>query len=502
MKAKMLMVQGTSSSVGKSIVVAALCRIFRQDGLRVAPFKAQNMALNSFVTPDGGEIGRAQAVQAEAAGVEPVVEMNPILLKPEAGGRSQVIVLGRPRKSLAAKDYYQRKVELWAVVQESLARLAADFDLIVMEGAGSPAEVNLKESDIVNMRVAKHANAPVVLVGDVDKGGVFAALVGTLELLDQDERDLVKGFVINKFRGDVSLLQPGLDFLEHRTGKRVVGVIPYYRDIWVAEEDSVYLDTRSNLKAGGATIDVAVVWLPHISNYDDFDPLEQETGVQVRYVREPEQLGCPDVIIIPGTKSTMADLLFLRARGLAQRILDLASGGTPIIGICGGYQMLGKEINDPLHVEDGIDWMEGLGLLPISTSFEPKKTTRQVHARVLHNCGLFDGCHGIPVTGYEIHMGSTRVDGAEQVLEIEDGEGAIHRDGAIDDKGLVFGTYLHGIFDNAEFRRALLAQLAKRKGRELEFGQPLASREEQYDRLADLVRSSLDIGFLRSICGL
>ncbi|MBI2955155.1 MAG: cobyric acid synthase [Chloroflexi bacterium] len=502
MKAKVLMVQGTASSVGKSVVVAALCRIFKQDGLRVAPFKAQNMALNSFVTPDGGEIGRAQAVQAEAACIAPSVDMNPILLKPETDGRSQIVVLGRPRASLAAKDYYARQAELWSIVKESFARLSAKFDLIIIEGAGSPAEVNLKASEIVNMRVARHASAPVVLVGDVDKGGVFAALVGTLELLDAEERDLVKGFIINKFRGDLSLLRPGLDFLENRTNKRVIGVIPYYRDAQVAQEDSVYLETRPTEHTIGATIDIAVLWLPHISNFDDFDPLDQEDGVRVRYVRDVDQLGSPDLIIIPGTKSTMADLFYLRSNGLAECIVDFARRGKPVIGICGGYQMLGKEMSDPEQVESEVERMVGLGLLPIGTRFEATKVTRQVRGRVLCNRGLFDGCAGVPVVGYEIHMGDSGASETEHVFEIVDADGSIQLDGAVSRDGTVFGTYLHGIFDNAEFRRTLLSQLARRKGQCLEFERPLASREQQYDRLADTVRGSLDVGFLRAICGL
>ncbi|MDA8187325.1 MAG: cobyric acid synthase [Dehalococcoidales bacterium] len=501
MTCKTLMVQGTSSSVGKSVIVTALCRIFRQDGFKVAPFKAQNMALNSFVTPDGGEIGRAQAVQSEAAGVPPSVDMNPILLKPEAEARSQVIVHGVPFKTLSAEDYYQRKARLWSAVQESFDRLSSQFDLIVIEGAGSPVEVNLKASDIVNMRMATYAGSPVVLIGDVDRGGVFASIIGTMELLEPDERELVKGFIINKFRGDLSLLKPGLDFLENRTGRRVVGVVPFFRDIWVAQEDSVYLDSRCSVE-GRAQIDIAVLWLPHISNYDDFDPLEQEAGVRVRYVRDEDQLGHPDLIIIPGTKSTIADLTFLMEAGLGQNIVSLAREGTPVIGICGGYQILGKRIVDPEHVESSADWMPGLDLLPLSTTFEPTKTTRQVKGSVICDKGLFQGCLGVDVVGYEIHMGTTLVDGAESVFEVDGGSASSHLDGAVSDDGLIFGTYLHGVFDNAEFRRSLLLRISRRKGSELAFDSPVASREEQYDKLADLVRGSLDIDYLRTVIGL
>ena len=340
MTAKTLMIQGTASSAGKSILVTALCRILRQDGFRVAPFKSQNMALNSFVTSGGGEIGRAQAVQAEAAGIAPSVYMNPVLLKPEANSRCQMIVMGKVMQILRSDLYYDYTPYLLRVIEDSLARLRAENDVIVIEGAGSPAEINLKEREIVNMRIARMAAAPVLLVGDIDRGGVFASLVGTLELLDPDEREFVKGFIINKFRGDIRSLKPGLDMLESRTRKPVFGVIPYFRDINIAQEDSVYLDERINQPAGQG-LNVAVVRLPHISNYDDFDPLE-ESGCTVRYITACSEIEKAELIIIPGTKSTISDLLYLKERGLAEVILRQAPAGDPALGICRGHPMLGE----------------------------------------------------------------------------------------------------------------------------------------------------------------
>ena len=347
MTARIIMVQGTASNVGKSVLVTALCRIFRQDGFRVAPFKSQNMSLNSYVTPDGGEIGRAQAVQADAAGVEPTVDMNPILLKPGADSRSQVVLLGKPYKSAGARKYFQMKTQLWRIVAASLDRLCQDYDVVVIEGAGSPAEINLKESEIVNMRVALYARSPVLLVADIDKGGVFASIVGILELLEPEERTLIKAVAINKFRGDISLLEPGLTWLEERTGIPVAGVIPYYHDIHIPEEDSVSLERRRGMKQKTEyALDIAVIGFPHISNFNDFDPLEQEEGIRTRYVEAHNPLGEPDLIILPGTKTTMADLAWLRQRGLDVAIRRLAERGTPIVGICGDYQMLGVKLQD------------------------------------------------------------------------------------------------------------------------------------------------------------
>ena len=486
------MIQGTASSVGKSIIVAGLCRIFRQDGFNVAPFKAQNMALNSFVTKEGGEIGRAQAVQAEAAGIEPSVHMNPVLLKPEADNRSQVIVLGKATKTLEASQYYRHTPNLLKTIKDSLNQLLSAYDIVVIEGAGSPAEVNLKGREIVNMRVAKMANAPVLLAGDIDRGGVFASLVGTLELLTEQERDLTKGFIINKFRGDLKLLKPGLDILEKRTGKPVLGVIPYFRDINIAQEDSVYLDERQTSPANG-TVDVAVIRLPHISNYDDFNPLEEQ-GCTVRYVSRASELGNPDLLILPGTKSTIADLLQLQQQGLAQAIVRQAQSAVPIIGICGGYQMLGESICDPDKVESKQDSIAGLGLLDSTTLFRDDKTTTQIKARVAANEGLLKGLNHIEVTGYEIHVGQTisrNHQPAFRILETPQGK-ADYFDGAVDKKGLIFGTYIHGLFHNTEFTHQLLNRL--RQLRELPAVSAISiNRQEIYDKLADVIRQNLDM---------
>ncbi|MDD5038455.1 MAG: cobyric acid synthase, partial [Dehalococcoidales bacterium] len=458
------------------------------------PFKAQNMALNSFVTREGGEIGRAQAVQAEAAGIEPSVHMNPVLLKPEADAKSQVIVLGKVAKTLKASQYYEYTPFLLGVIEDSLKRLCSAYDIVVIEGAGSPAEINLKEREIVNMRVARLVNAPVLLVGDIDRGGVFASILGTLELLDKEERDLVKGLIINKFRGDLALLKPGLDFLETRTGKPVLGVIPYFRGISIAQEDSVYLDEKIT-GSSGEGVDIAIIRLPHISNYDDFDPLE-ELGGTVRYVSELAGLGSPDLIILPGTKNTITDLVYLRQQGLAEAIMRLAESGTPVIGICGGYQMLGSTISDPLGVESGQTSVDGLGLLVGGTIFSrEKRTTQVIKARVVANTGLFAGLAGMEVAGYEIHMGQAAETGHPPAFEIlETPEGKItYFDGAVSTSGLIFGSYLHGLFHNNQFTGALFDRLRQLRG--LGKSRPLTMkhRDSQYDELAEVVRHNLDM---------
>jgi len=492
MLAKVLMIQGTASSVGKSIIVAGLCRIFRQDGFKVAPFKAQNMALNSFVTKEGGEIGRAQAVQAEAAGIDPSVYMNPVLLKPEADASSQVIILGKVDKTLKASQYYKHTPNLLKVIEDSLNRLRSTYDIVVIEGAGSPAEINLKKREIVNMRVAKMANAPVLLVGDIDRGGVFASIIGTLELLTKRERDLIKGFIINKFRGDLKLLKPGLDLLEKRTGKPVLGVIPYFRDIAIAQEDSVYLDERQASSAKG-TVDVAVIRLPHISNYDDFDPLEEQ-GCTVRYVSRTSELGNPDLLILPGTKSTIADLLYLQQQGLAQAIIHLAQSGIPVIGICGGYQMLGKKIHDPDKVESKHGSIAGLGLLKNTTVFNHVKTTTQVKAQVAADEGLLKDLKNVEVTGYEIHMGQTssqKCQPAFRILETPQGE-ADYFDGAVNSDGFVFGSYIHGLFHNVGFTHRLLNRLRQLRGLPVTSA-PTTNKQKIYDKLAGIIRQNLDM---------
>ena len=501
MPARTLMVQGTASSVGKSVLVSALCRIFRQDGWRVAPFKSQNMSLNSYVTREGHEMGRAQVVQAEAAGVEPTVDMNPILLKPEADNRSQVVLGGRP---LAAREYYSLKDRLWSVITKSLDRLTADYDLVVIEGAGSPAEINLKDMDLVNMRVARHCGAPVLLIGDIDRGGVFASLVGTLELLEPEERALVRAIVINRFRGDLSLLEPGLQWLEQRTGVPVAGVIPYYHDIYIAEEDSVSLERRRRMKLqDGYVLDIAVIGLPHISNFDDFDPFERDEGVRLRYVEAHDLLGQPDLIILPGTKSTVSDLLQLKSVGLADEVVARARSGTPVIGICGGLQMLGELILDPDRVESREPQVSGLGLLPIETTFSPSKTTHQVRGRVVRAEGLLGKAYGLPLEGYEIHMGQTIGTDISAPFRIDErsGRACSEADGYMASSGNVFGTYVHGLFHNDALRRAVLEELAARKGTELSSAGEVFSRDDQYDRLAALVRSSLDMDLVYRILG-
>ncbi|HEY8489477.1 MAG TPA: cobyric acid synthase [Dehalococcoidia bacterium] len=493
------MVQGTTSSAGKSLLVTALCRIFRQDGWSVAPFKAQNMSLNAYVTPDGGELGRAQAVQAEAAGIEPSVEMNPILLKPEADHRSQVVVRGRAVARSGARDYYRWRGELWSAVTESLDALRSRFELVVMEGAGSPAEPNLKAADIVNMRVARYAGSPVLLVGDIDRGGVFAAFVGTLELLEPAERALVRGFVINKFRGDRALLEPAVEFLTARTGVPVAGVVPYLRDLRIAEEDSVALDERRE-EAAPAVVDVAVVRLPRIANFDDFDPLAAEPGVRVRYVSRPGDLGAPDLVVLPGSKSTAADLRWLRESGLAAAVTARAAAGTAVLGICGGFQMLGEAIRDPLGVESEETETPGLGLLPAVTTFAAEKATHRVRARVEAGRGLLAGAEGLEVEGYEIHMGRTEHAGppALRILS-RSGRPAEAPDGALDVGGWVWGTYVHGLFAANGLRRRVLANLAARKGAVLPEGLVTLDRDAEYDRLAAHVRAALNMDLVYAL---
>ena len=506
MTGKVLMVQGTASHVGKSVLVSALCRIFRQDGFRVAPFKAQNMSNNSFVTPDGGEIGRAQAVQAQAAGVEPQVEMNPILLKPEADQRSQVVRLGRPWLSARAIDYYAMKSELWESVRTSLDSLREQFDVVVIEGAGSPAEINLKATEIVNMRVAMYAGAPVLLCGDIDRGGVFAAMVGTLELLEPEERDAVRGLVINKFRGDIALLTDGLTWLEQRTGKPVVGVVNHFRDIHIPEEDSVALDLPERAR-GDAVLDVAVIQLPHISNFDDFDPLAWEDGVSLRYVTSSDQFGDPDLVILPGTKTTIPDLAWMESRGLTSSVQEARRRGAALVGICGGYQMLGTQLQDPDHIESSQTEMAGLGLLPMATVFAGSKETHRIRGTVGLDRGLLEGAAGVPVQGYEIHMGRTTGSGTAAPFHIQDRadmpvSSDNNSDGCLDDSGWVMGTYIHGLFHNGELRRTMLQALARRKGVHLPSTSSVDGLDLEYDKLADWVRSSLDIDLVYEMTGL
>ena len=508
MPARVLMVQGTASHVGKSVLAAALCRIFRQDGFRVAPFKAQNMSNNSYVTPDGGEIGRAQAVQAAAAGVTARVEMNPVLLKPEADHIAQVVRLGRPLLSAQARDYFALKAQLWEAVHTSLDALRRDYDLVVIEGAGSPAEINLKAAEIVNMRVARYANSPVLLCGDIDRGGVFAALVGTMELLEPAERATIKGFVINKFRGDPALLADGLTMLEQRTGIPVVGVVPHFRDLHIPEEDSVALDLPAAPAAGPAVLDIAVIQLPHISNFDDFDPLAREPGVGLRYVAAAADLGHPDLIILPGSKTTIPDLIWLERQGLAAALLDRHQAGAAIIGICGGYQMLGRQLYDPEGIESQCRERAGLGLLPLTTVFAGCKETHRIRGEVAANVGgLLAGAAGAPVQGYEIHIGRTSGGSGNHPFRILDRSdvavtAATAGEGAMDDSGRVLGAYIHGLFHNRDLRRAMLTALARRKGATLPPAPELADLDAEFDQLADRVRASLQMDALYRMTGL
>ncbi|GIK43163.1 MAG: cobyric acid synthase [Chloroflexota bacterium] len=506
MTAKTLMIMGTHSNAGKSILVTALCRIFAQEGYRVAPFKAQNMALNAGVTPEGHEIGRATIAQAEAAGLPAHVDMNPVLLKPEGNQRSQVVLNGRHHTHLEAANWLSLKSMLWPHVTAALERLRAKTDLVIIEGAGSPVEINLKEGDIVNMRVARHARSPVVLVGDIDRGGVFAALVGTMVLLEPEERALVKGFVINKFRGDVSLLGNGLAMLQERAfNTPTLGVIPFLPEIGVAAEDSVALEEAGRRSRGAGEqksrgekiVDIAVIRLPHISNFDDFDPLAAEPGVRVRFVERLDDLGRPAAVILPGSKMTLADLAWLRQTGLAEQVVALAQEGTPVVGICGGYQMLGQLLLDPdgVEAEPGA-WASGLGLLPVETVFAGDKHTIQVQATLQAETGPLAALRGAPIRGYEIHMGRSQLldPGAPCLSYIGPPENR-HTDGALAAGGCIWGTYLHGLFDNDALRHAWLASLGW-QGRGQTFDRQLA-----YNRLADHVRTHLDMDRLKQIIG-
>ena len=513
MTAPVLMVQGTASSVGKSAIAAGLCRILRRRGLRVAPFKAQNMSLNAAVTLDGGEIARSTAVQAAAAGIEATVDMNPILLKPEAGLRTQVVIRGKAWGTTAWRGDLARRPDFWPIVADSLDRLREQYDVIVAEGAGSPAEMNLRADDIANMRVALHAGAAVVLVGDIDRGGVFAQLIGTLDLLPPTERSLVRGLVVNRFHGDPTLFAEGVRFLDHRTGIPVLGVVPFVSDLGLAEEDAATLDDVRRLARFGvtrtvsATERVAVVRLPHLSNFDDFGPLERMDEIALEYVDRPEELDLFDLVILPGSKSTVSDLWFLRERGLAEAIIDGVARGTPVLGICGGFQMLGRAIHDPRHVESPNDTVPGLGLLSHETIFEEEKRTERVQARLIGSTGPFATARGARIDGYEIHAGRSTspasVDFSPSIqVCARSGRAVDEPDGAIRADGLVFGTYLHGLFDNEVVREALLVWL---KGRGYRTGHRVpeaararrvkASDADPYERWADVLETSLDITF-------
>ncbi|MDL2316419.1 cobyric acid synthase [Desulfovibrio sp. OttesenSCG-928-A18] len=508
MRARSLMIQGTASSVGKSLVTAALCRIFRRQGFSVAPFKAQNMSLNSFITPEGHEIGRAQAVQAEAAGIEPSSLMNPVLLKPCAEHVSQVIVRGLVRCTLSAREYHGFRAGLREEVRAAYEELARAHDLILIEGAGSPAEINLRENDLANMGMAAMADAPVLLLGDIERGGVFAALYGTVRLLEQEERRRIRLLAINKFRGDPGILEPGLRQLEGLLGIPFAGVLPY-ADIRIDEEDS--LSERLGAARGAfceaGELDIAVIRLPRMSNYTDFTVFELFPDVRLRYVQRACELGRPDLLVLPGSKSTLADLAWLRRGGLAAAILGLAAEGVALIGICGGFQMLGKGIRDPHGVEDGGE-ARGLGLLDLETVFEAEKRTRRVCLRLGKHGGLLAGSEGMELCGYEIHMGRS-----EDGLRREGGEGnacaplgrtgqnGAGRDGLVHPSGRILGSYVHGFFDHVPFTRLLLNNLRREKGLAPLAPPPMSHRDfrlNELDRLADLVEGHMDLDALKS----
>lgn len=505
------MVLGTGSGVGKSFLTAGLCRVFRDQGLKVAPFKAQNMSNNSYVTNEGKEMGRAQAVQAECAGAEPSVHMNPILLKPAADNGSQVVLQGRAVGTFQAREYYGLREGLWRAVCESYERLAGAFDVIVIEGAGSPAEINLKPFDMVNFRVAEMADAPCLLVGDIDRGGVFASLVGTLSLLDQEERGRVCGLVINKFRGDLSLLEPGLRMLENLSGKKVWGVLPYELDLWLEEEDAVDLERKSP-RPDSQGLDIAVVLLPRISNATDFQILAEEPGVCVRMIRRVEEFGSPDLLILPGTKATVVDLEYLKRKGFADKIRGYVLKGGRVLGICGGFQMLGERIEDPESLESGEGTAEGLSLLPLRTRFYSEKILCRVKGRILTE--VFSQKVAADLEGYEIHMGQSDFGaGFSPLFEVQSTyppgnfSGNWRPEGMIDASGRILGTYLHGIFDSQSFRASFLEAIWKSTGK-ARLGGPeflpsvRAVKEQNYERLGHLVRDHLDLAELETCLNL
>jgi len=498
MSARSLMIQGTASDVGKSVIVTAICRILSNEGFKVAPFKAQNMALNSTVTRDGKEIGRAQGVQAEAARIEPEVEMNPILLKPVSDNVAQVVVEGKPIGNLSAEQYFEKKSDFLSIVETSINKLKEDYEYIIIEGAGSPAEINLKHRDIVNMETARMAKAPVILVADIDRGGMFASIIGTLELLDPSEADLVKGLIVNKFRGKESLLKSGLDYIFNRTNIPILGVIPFINGLEIEAEDSFCIDKPSEIvKKEGAFLEVAIIKLPHISNFTDIDALKREADVDIRFIEKRGELRDADLIIIPGTKSTIKSLYFLRETGLSDDIIDFASSGRPVIGICGGFQLLGRRLDDRDGIETDHLEAKGLELLPVDTEFTANKITRQSKMSVYGSGPVLEHIEGEIIKGYEIHNGVTM--SHEEVpfsINIDDQS----PDGAVNKNGNVMGTYLHGIFDNDGFRRKLLDHISSIKNpNEHPTTSTLSNaalKDAEYERLADVISERLDISII------
>lgn len=486
--AKSLMIQGTASDAGKSLIAAGLCRILKQDGYTVVPFKSQNMALNSFITKKGFEMGRAQVVQAEAAGIDPDVRMNPVLLKPTSDRKSQVVFMGKVLKDMDAVDYHEFKQELLPKIKEVYQELDQEYDAIILEGAGSPAEINLNERDIVNMGMARLVDAPVILVADIDKGGVFASIYGTIELMPQEDRKRIKGVLINKFRGDVALLQSGIDMIEELTQVPVLGVVPY-ADIDIDSEDSVALGNKGRTFNQEKDLDVAIITLKRISNFTDFHSLEIQPDVSVRYVMPGDEIGNPDLLILPGSKNTIEDMQVLQNAGIVEEIQKCADRGIRIFGICGGFQLLGKTISDPNHVESELDEIEGLGLLDVATQMQGTKRTTQVQAE--HECQILEG--------YEIHMGETEISDSLTPFSriiLQNGEETSRYDGAVSPDKRIQGTYLHGVFDNSQWTRDYLNQIRIEKGLEPVTDQVMDLKEFkdlQYDKLAAVIRDSVDM---------
>lgn len=503
--AKTIMIQGTMSNAGKSLIVAGLCRIFKQDGFRVAPFKSQNMALNSFITEEGLEMGRAQVVQAEAAGVKPEVAMNPILLKPTNDVGSQVIVNGISIGNMPAREYFAYKKELVPEIQKAFDRLSNEYDIIVIEGAGSPAEINLKRDDIVNMGMAKMADAPVLLVGDIDRGGVFAQLYGTVMLLEQEERDRIVGLIVNKFRGDKTILDPGLAMIEEKLKIPVAGVVPYM-NVDIEDEDSLGTHLEGTESTEHTKIEIVVIRFPRISNFTDFQVFSIMPEVQLRYVDKAQDLGRPDLVILPGSKNTIEDLLWMRQNGLEAAILKLEAEGMPIFGVCGGFQMLGETLSDPHGMETALapSKVRGMGLLPVRTVFGKEKTRTRVAGAFASVDGVLAGLSGRDVEGYEIHMGETvrAVPPLAFVLESQSGSHLAKMDGC--QKRNTYGTYIHGIFDKEGIAEAVVEGLMKKKG--ISGGVEAISyqeyKEEQYERLAGILRESLDMEEIYRIMGI
>ncbi|MEK6692121.1 MAG: cobyric acid synthase [Nitrospirota bacterium] len=506
---KALMIQGTGSGVGKSLIVAGLCRIFRDRGVNVAPFKAQNMALNSFITKEGGEIGRAQALQAEAAGIEPSVDMNPILLKASGERSCQVIVNGKVHSNMEAKEYYSFKDEAWEAVKNAYGRLSSKYDLIVIEGAGSPAEINLCKDEVVNMKVARHTGAPVILVGDIDKGGVFASFYGTVGLLDGDA-GYIKAYIINKFRGDLEILRPGLSMIYEKTNRPVIGVIPYLGDLGLHEEDGIPLERIKGLRGEGARaakIKIVVIRLRYISNFTDFDPFMYEPDVDLLYSLWEGDIENADIVIIPGSKNTVKDLLFLREKGIEESLKRAVEKGISVIGICGGYQMLGRKIYDPYRIEGNHREIEGLGLLDIETTFERTKVTSQVEATLVKSSEL-----GVQnkntLKGYEIHMGVSKGEtGLFRLKRISSNSSLVTRhlslimDGS--STGNVWGTYIHGIFDNDSFRRDIInsMRIKKRLNPVEEVLEYSGLRDGAMNGWAEILEENIDMKFIERLIG-